>query len=80
MRESRKFTISFLLMCMISPLAVVAQSGSLVSQMSDLAWAEEIDQAQAPAGGRLASRLPLQPWASPMPTLMPRCRAGGACR
>ena len=47
MRQSRKFTISFLLICLASPLAVVAQSGSLVSEMSDLAWAEEVDKARA---------------------------------
>ena len=63
MRESIKFTISFLLMCMISPLAVVAQSGSLVSQMSDLAWAEEIDQAQALLEGqRIDSDQPTPEW------------------
>ena len=45
MRQSRKFTISFLLICLASPLAVVAQSGSLVSEMSDLAWAGEVDKA-----------------------------------
>ena len=47
MRQSRKFTVSFLLICLASPLAVVAQSGSLVSEMSDLAWAEEVDKARA---------------------------------
>ena len=63
MRESIKFTISFLLMSMISPLAVVAQSGSLVSQMSDLAWAEEIDQAQALLEGqRVNSEQPTPEW------------------
>ena len=45
MRQSRKFTVSFLLICLASPLAVVAQSGSLVSEMSDLAWAGEVDKA-----------------------------------
>ena len=45
MRHSRKFTVSFLLICLASPLAVVAQSGSLVSEMSDLAWAGEVDKA-----------------------------------
>ena len=52
MRQSRKFTVSFLLICLASPLAVVAQSGSLVSEMSDLAWAEEVDKAQALLEGR----------------------------
>jgi len=47
MRNSIKFTISFLLICMISPSDVLAQSGTLVSEMSDLAWAGEVDKAQA---------------------------------
>ncbi|HIF55939.1 MAG TPA: TlpA family protein disulfide reductase [Gemmatimonadetes bacterium] len=45
MRQSKTFTVSLLLMCLASPLAVVAQSGSLVSEMSDLAWAGEVDKA-----------------------------------
>ena len=45
MRQSKTFTVSFLLICLASPLAVVAQSGSLVSEMSDLAWAGEVDKA-----------------------------------
>ena len=45
MRQSKTFTVSFLLIGLASPLAVVAQSGSLVSEMSDLAWAGEVDKA-----------------------------------
>jgi len=35
------------LICLVSPLALVGQLGSLVSEMSDLAWTEEVDRARA---------------------------------
>lgn len=37
----------FLLVWLASPSALLAQSRSLVSQMTDLAWAEEVDRATA---------------------------------
>ena len=45
MTQFEMLSIPFLLLCLASPLAVVAQSGSLVSEMSDLAWAGEGDKA-----------------------------------
>ena len=45
MTQFEMLSIPFLLLCLASPLAVVAQSGSLVSEMSDLAWAGEVDKA-----------------------------------
>ena len=47
MRQFKILTILFLLICLVSPLALVGQSRSLVSEMSDLAWAEEVDSARA---------------------------------
>ncbi|HIN79181.1 MAG TPA: hypothetical protein EYM97_10140, partial [Gemmatimonadetes bacterium] len=47
MRKFKTLTIPFLMICLVSPLAVVAQSANLVSEMSDLAWAEEVDKARA---------------------------------
>ena len=47
MRQFKILTIPFLLICLVSPLALVGQSGSLVSEMSDLAWTEEVDRARA---------------------------------
>ena len=47
MRRFKVWTIPFLLICLVSPLALVGQSRSLVSEMSDLAWAEEVDRARA---------------------------------
>ena len=47
MRPFKILTIPFLLICMVSPLALVGQSRSLVSEMSDLAWTKEVDRARA---------------------------------
>ena len=47
MTQFEMLSIPFLLLCLASPLAVVAQSGSLVSEMSDLAGTEEVDRARA---------------------------------
>ena len=47
MRPFKILTIGFLLVCLASPLALVGQSRSLVSEMSDLAWTEEVDRARA---------------------------------
>ncbi len=47
MRQFKILTITFLLICLVSPLALVSQSRSLVSEMSDLAWTEEVDRARA---------------------------------
>jgi len=47
MRQFEILTIPFLVICLVSPLALVGQSRSLVSEMSDLAWAEEVDRARA---------------------------------
>ncbi len=47
MRQFKILTIPFLVICLVSPLALVGQSRSLVSEMSDLAWAEEVDRARA---------------------------------
>ena len=47
MKQFKILTIPFLLICLVSPLALVGQSPSLVSEMSDLAWAEEVDRARA---------------------------------
>ena len=52
MRQFKILTITSLLICLVSPLALVGQSRSLISQMSDLAWAEEVDEAR----GLLESR------------------------
>jgi thiol-disulfide isomerase/thioredoxin len=46
MRQFKILTMLFLLICLVSPLALVGQSGSLVSAMSDLAWTEEVDRAR----------------------------------
>ena len=47
MRQFKILTIPFLVICLVSPLALVGQSRSLVSEMSDLAWTEEVDRARA---------------------------------
>ncbi len=47
MRRFKVWTIPFLLICLVSPLALVGQSRGLVSEMSDLAWTEEVDRARA---------------------------------
>ncbi len=63
MRQSKIFTIPFLLICLVSPLALVGQSRSLVSEMSDLAWAGEVDQARAILETRrVDSELPTAEW------------------
>ncbi len=47
MKQFKILTIPFLLICLVSPLTLVGQSRSLVSEMSDLAWAGEVDRARA---------------------------------
>ena len=47
MRQFKALRIPFLLICLVSPLALVGQSRGLVSEMSDLAWTEEVDRARA---------------------------------
>ena len=47
MRQFKILAIPFLLICLVSPLALVGQSRGLVSEMSDLAWTEEVDRARA---------------------------------
>jgi thiol-disulfide isomerase/thioredoxin len=63
MRQFKILTIPFLLICLVSPLALVGQSRSLVSEMSDLAWAGEVDQARALLeAGRVDSEQPTAEW------------------
>ena len=63
MRRFTVWTIPFLLICLVSPLALVGQSRSLVSEMSDLAWAGEVDRAQATLEARRAdSEQPTPEW------------------
>ena len=47
MRHLNTFRTSFLLICLVTPSALLGQSSSLVSEMSDLAWAEEVESARA---------------------------------
>jgi thiol-disulfide isomerase/thioredoxin len=47
MRQFKVFPVSLLLICLAWPSAVSGQSRSLVSSMSDLAWAGEVDRATA---------------------------------
>jgi thiol-disulfide isomerase/thioredoxin len=47
MRQFKVLIVPFLLIGLVSPLALVGQSRSFVSEMSDLAWAGEVDQARA---------------------------------
>ncbi len=47
MRQFKSLTVPFLLICLVSPLALVGQSRGLVSEMSDLAWGGEVDRARA---------------------------------
>jgi thiol-disulfide isomerase/thioredoxin len=54
MRQFNSLAMPFLLICLATPLAVVGQSRSLVSEMSDLAWAGEVDRAQATLEARRA--------------------------
>ena len=46
MRQFKALCMPFLLIFLVSPLALFGQSHSLVSEMSDLAWAEEVDKAR----------------------------------
>ena len=46
MRQFKALPIPFLLICLVSPSALFGQSRGLVSEMSDLAWAEEVDKAR----------------------------------
>ena len=47
MRQVKILRIPFLLICLVAPSALFGQSRSLISEMSDLAWAEEVDGARA---------------------------------
>ena len=46
MRQFKALHVPFLLICLASPLALLGQSRGLVSEMSDLAWAGEVDRAR----------------------------------
>ena len=46
MINSRFLITSTMLICLLSPLGLAGQSSNLVSEMSDLAWAEEVDKAR----------------------------------
>ena len=54
MRQFKILPVAFLLACLVSPLPLVGQSGNLVSEMSDLAWAGEVDRARTVLEARLA--------------------------
>ena len=45
MTKLRFSIIATILIGLLSPLTLVAQANNFVSEMSDLAWAEEVDQA-----------------------------------
>ena len=63
MTQFEMLSIPFLLLCLASPLAVVAQSGSLVSALSDLAWAGEVAKAHALlAARRVDDEQPTPEW------------------
>ena len=47
MRHLKILRVPFLLIFLVAPSALFGQSGSLISEMSDLAWAEEVDGARA---------------------------------
>jgi thiol-disulfide isomerase/thioredoxin len=47
MRQVKILRIPFLLIYLVAPSALFGQSRSLISEMSDLAWAEEVDGARA---------------------------------
>ena len=47
MRHVKILRIPFLLIYLVAPSALFGQSRSLISEMSDLAWAEEVDGARA---------------------------------
>ncbi len=46
MRQFKALPIPFLLICLVSPSALFGQSRGLVSEMSDLALAGEVDMAR----------------------------------
>ena len=63
MRQFKILSLAFLLACLISPFPVVGQSGNLVSEMSDLAWAGEVDRARTVLEARRAeSEQPTAEW------------------
>ena len=47
MRHLKILRVPFLLIFLVAPSALFGQSRSLISEMSDLAWAEEVDGARA---------------------------------
>ena len=63
MRQFKILSLAFLLACLISPFPLVGQSGNLVSEMSDLAWAGEVDRARTVLEARRAeSEQPTAEW------------------
>ena len=63
MRQFKVLPVPFLLLFLAAPLALSGQSRSLVSEMSDLAWAGEVDQAVALIEGRrVDSEQPTPEW------------------
>ena len=63
MRQFKILPAAFLLACLVSPLPLVGQSGNLVSEMSDLAWAGEVDRARTVLEARRAeSEQPTAEW------------------
>ena len=63
MRQFKILSVAFLLACLISPFPVVGQSGNLVSEMSDLAWAGEVDRARTVLEARrVESEQPTAEW------------------
>jgi thiol-disulfide isomerase/thioredoxin len=63
MRPFKVLSKSFLLVCLVWPSALFGQSGSLVSQMSDLAWAGQVDRAIATLEvGRVGTEPPTAEW------------------
>ena len=73
MRQCKILATPFLMSCLVSPLAVVGQSRSLVSEMSDLAWAGEVDSARAVLEvRRVDSEQPTPEWLAAV-SWMARC-------
>ena len=63
MRQFKILSVAFLLACLISPFPLVGQSGNLVSEMSDLAWAGEVDRARTVLEARrVESEQPTAEW------------------
>ncbi len=63
MRQFKILPAAFLLACLISPFPLVGQSGNLVSEMSDLAWAGEVDRARTVLEARrVESEQPTAEW------------------